>query len=169
MNATSWNGTNARRKTGEACVDFEPLTFVLKSLQAERLCLINGGSWIKQYLFGKPQSLYLLRSECFRCEFFNSFLTRLDRECSFWKIVLKSCSWKRVSRMPSRITMPRRLFKTGCWSMSKSMVIPDREVSEPMTRRRSSEKLENKAALATMRVRILVFSSLGCLAAAGYL
>ena len=38
-----------------------------------------------------------------------------------------------------------------------------------ITLRRSSEKLENKAALATMRVRILVFSSLGCLAAAGYL
>ena len=53
--------------------------------------------------------------------------------------------------------------------MSKSMVIPDLEVSEPITLRRSSEKLENKAALATMRVRILVFSSLGCLAAAGYL
>lgn len=53
--------------------------------------------------------------------------------------------------------------------MSKSMVMPDREVSEPITLRRSSEKLENKAALATMRVRILVFSSLGCLAAAGYL
>lgn len=112
---------------------------------------------------------YLLRSECFLCEFLSSFLTRLDLECNFWKIVLKSCSWNRVSRMPSSITIPSLLFKTGCWSMSKSIVIPDLEVSEPITLRRSSEKLENKAALATMRVRILVFSSLGCLAAAGYL
>ena len=112
---------------------------------------------------------YLLRSECFLCEFLSSFLTRLDLECNFWKIVLKSCSWNRVSRMPSSITIPSLLFKTGCWSMSKSMVIPDLEVSEPITLRRSSEKLENKAALATIRVRILVFSSLGCLAAAGYL
>ena len=112
---------------------------------------------------------YLLRSECFLCEFLSSFLTRLDLECNFWKIVLKSCSWNRVSRMPSSITIPSLLFKTGCWSMSKSMVMPDLEVSEPITLRRSSEKLENKAALATIRVRILVFSSLGCLAAAGYL
>ena len=112
---------------------------------------------------------YLLRSECFLCEFLSSFRTRLDLECNFWKIVLKSCSWNRVSRMPSSITIPSLLFKTGCWSMSKSMVIPDLEVSDPITLRRSSEKLENKAALATMRVRILVFSSLGCLAAAGYL
>ena len=53
--------------------------------------------------------------------------------------------------------------------MSNSIVMPDREVSDPMTRRKSSEKLENKAARATIRVRIFVFSSLGCLAAAGYL
>ena len=76
---------------------------------------------------------YLLRSECFLCEFLSSFLTRLDLECNFWKIVLKSCSWNRVSRMPSSITIPSLLFKTGCWSMSKSIVIPDLEVSEPIT------------------------------------
>lgn len=70
--------------------------------------------------------------------------------------------------MPSRMTMPRRLFKTGCWSMSKTIVKPDLDVSEPITFRKSSEKkLENRAARATMRVRILVFSSLGSFGAAG--
>lgn len=67
------------------------------------------------------------------------------------------------------MTIPNLLFKTGCCKVSKSIVNPDREVSEPMTRRKSSEKLENKAPLATMRVRILVFSSRGCFGAAGYL
>ena len=71
--------------------------------------------------------------------------------------------------MPSRITMPSLLFKTGCCNMSNSIIIPDRDVSEPITLRKLSGKLEKSAALATMRVLILVFSSLGCLGAAGYL
>ena len=71
--------------------------------------------------------------------------------------------------MPSKMTIPSLLFSTGCCSISNNMIRPDREVSEPMTRLKSSEKLEKRAALATMRVRILVFSSLGCLEAAGYL
>ena len=87
----------------------------------------------RRVLVGIDIFFYLLRSECFLCEFLSSFLTRLDLECNFWKIVLKSCSWNRVSRMPSSITIPSLLFKTGCWSMSKSIVIPDLEVSEPIT------------------------------------
>ena len=110
---------------------------------------------------------HLLRSAYFLCEFFSSFLTLEDLECNFWKITLKSCSWKSVSKMPSKITIPNRLFNTGCWSISKSIVNPYLEVSEPMTRRNSLGKLEKRAALATMRVRIFVFSSRGCLEAAG--
>ena len=110
---------------------------------------------------------HLRKSAYFLCEFFSSFLTREDLECNFWKITWKSCSWKSVSKMPSKITMPNRLFNTGCWSMSKSMVKPYRDVSEPMTRRSSLGKLEKRAALATMRVRIFVFSSRGCREAAG--
>ena len=111
-----------------------------------------------------------VRMQCtFRCEFFNSFRTRLDLEWSFWKITLNSCSLKSVSKMPSRITMPSLLFKTGCCNMSNSIIIPDRDVSEPITLRKLSGKLEKSAALATMRVLILVFSSRGCLGAAGYL
>ena len=53
--------------------------------------------------------------------------------------------------------------------MSKIIKRPVLDVSEPMTRLKSSEKLENKAALAATRVRILVFSSLSGLDAAGYL
>ena len=105
----------------------------------------------------------------FLCEFLNSFLTRLDLECNFWKMSLKSCSWKSVSKMPSKITMPNLLFKTGCWSISKSIIKPDLEVSDPMTLLKSSEKLEKSAARATIRVLILVFSSLGKFGAAGYL
>ena len=110
---------------------------------------------------------HLLRSAYFLCEFFSSFLTLEDLECNFWKITLKSCSWKSVSKIPSKMTIPNRLFNTGCWSISKSIVNPYLEVSEPMTRRNSLGKLEKRAALATMRVRIFVFSSRGCLEAAG--
>ena len=171
----SWNGTK------NALNFFSPFSTMGPKMYDNLKRNYIGSIWIKTSLqihnkrFATPGPIahvclfYLLRSECFLCEFLSSFRTRLDLECNFWKIVLKSCSWNKVSRMPSSITIPSLLFKTGCWSMSKSMVMPDREVSEPITLRRSSEKLENKAALATMRVRILVFSSLGCLAAAGYL
>ena len=71
--------------------------------------------------------------------------------------------------MPSNMTMPSLLLSMGCCNMSKNMINPDRDVSEPITRLKSSEKLEKSAARATMRVRILVFSSRGSLAAAGYL
>lgn len=46
---------------------------------------------------------------------------------------------------------------------------PDLAVSEPMTRLRSSEKLEKSAALAATRVRFFVESSRGWRGAAGYL
>ena len=121
----------------------------------------------KNWGFGTVCVYHLLRSAYFLCEFFSSFLTLDDLECNFWKITLKSCSWKSVSKMPSKITIPNRLFNTGCCSISKSIVNPYLEVSDPMTRRNSLGKLEKRAALATMRVRIFVFSSRGCLEAAG--
>ncbi len=63
--------------------------------------------------------------------------------------------------------MASLLLSTGCCSMSNNMTKPVLDVSDPITRLRSSEKLENKAAFATILVRILVFSSRGCLGAAG--
>ena len=53
-------------------------------------------------------------------------------------------------------------------NISKSIRRPDRVVSDPIKRLKSSEKLENNAALAATRVRIFVFSSLGSRSAAGY-
>ena len=53
-------------------------------------------------------------------------------------------------------------------SISNSIKSPERVVSEPINLLKSSEKLENIAALAATRVLILVFSSLGSRSAAGY-
>ena len=53
-------------------------------------------------------------------------------------------------------------------NISKSIRRPDLVVSDPIRRLKSSEKLENNAALAATRVRIFVFSSLGSRSAAGY-
>ncbi len=69
----------------------------------------------------------------------------------------------------TRRTMASLLFKTGCCNMSNIMSRPDLAVSSPMTRRRSSEKLENRAARAATRVLFFVGSSRGCWGAAGYL
>ena len=141
-------------------------------------------------------------STYFLWEFLSSFLTLVDREWSFWKIVLKSCSWNNSSRTPSNMTIPILLLSTGCWkekqiicqlswkvkqryktllnvppiiwcalptcSISKIMRSPDLVVSEPINLLKSSEKLENRAALAATRVLILVFSSRGSRSAAGY-
>ena len=51
--------------------------------------------------------------------------------------------------------------------MSKSVMRPARDVSDPMTRFRSSLRLENIAILAAIRVRILVASSRGGTVSAG--
>ena len=65
--------------------------------------------------------------------------------------------------------MASLLFKTGCCNMSNIMSRPDLAVSRPITRRRSSEKLESSAARAATRVRFFVASSRACCGAAGYL
>ena len=66
--------------------------------------------------------------------------------------------------------MPIRFHGGGLptCSISNIMRSPDLVVSEPINLLKSSEKLENRAALAATRVLILVFSSRGSRSAAGY-